>query len=154
MVNKVILVGRLGRDPETKYTGSGAAVTNFSIATDEQWKDRNGEKQKKTEWHKIVAWQKLAEIIQQYCTKGQLVYIEGRLQTRKWKDNNDVERYTTEIVADTLRMLGGGKGRDDDGRRNESSAGQTRGSSEKAQGATAGYGSSAGPEISDEDIPF
>lgn len=141
MVNKVILVGRLGRDPEVRYTGSGQAVANFSVATDEQWKDRNGEKQQRTEWHKLVAWGKLAEIVQQYVVKGQLVYIEGKLQTRKWKDKENVERYTTEIVADTLRMLSRGNGGENGGSRNESSAGQTN-------------HSSSGPEISDEDIPF
>lgn len=143
MVNKVILVGRLGKDPETRYTGSGKAVANFSVATDETWKDNSGEKQQKTEWHKIVAWGKLAEIVQQYCTKGQLVYIEGKLQTRKWEDKEKVTRYSTEIVADTLRMLGRGSGGGDNGGRNESSAGQTKSN----QGSTA-------PEISDEDIPF
>jgi single-strand DNA-binding protein len=147
LVNKAILVGRLGRDPETRYTGGGVAVTNFSIATDEQWKDRNGEKQKKTEWHKLVAWSKLAEIIQQYCKKGQMVYVEGRLQTREWQDKEGVKRYSTEIVADTLRMLGGGRGADgDSGDRHETSAGRTASTSNTSQ--------ASGPEISDEDIPF
>lgn len=151
MVNKAILVGRLGRDPETRYTGGGVAVANFSVATDEQWKDKNGEKQKKTEWHKIVAWSKLAEIIQQYCKKGQLVYIEGRLQTQEWQDKEGVKRYTTEIVADTLRMLGGGRGSEGDSGsdRHETSSGRTQSQSTNRQASN-----SIGPEISDEDIPF
>src|SRR5947208_16889988 len=106
-VNKVILVGRLGRDPETRYTGSGQAVANFSVATDESYKDRNGERQKRTEWHKIVVWGKQAEIAQQYLKKGSLVFIEGRIQSREWQDKEGQKRTSFEIVADNLRMLGG-----------------------------------------------
>lgn len=105
MVNKVFLVGRLGRDPEMRYTGSGTAVVNFSVATDERWSDKNGERQKSTEWHKIVAWSKLAEICNQYLGKGQLVYIEGKLQTREWDDRDGNKRKTTEIVASNMQML-------------------------------------------------
>jgi single-strand DNA-binding protein len=153
-VNKAILVGRLGRDPETRYTSGGQAVCNFTLATDSSYKDRSGERQKKTEWHRIVLWGKLAEIAQQYLKKGQLVYIEGRLQTREWEDKRDGQkRTTTEIVGNEMRMLGS-----------------------RAEGAAAGAGASAapssrpvdadadagamheephaGPEISDEDIPF
>jgi len=106
-VNKVMLVGRLGRDPETRYTGGGQAVANFSVATDETYKDRNGEKQKRTEWHKIVVWGKQAEIAQQYLKKGSLVFIEGRIQSREWQDKEGQKRTSFEIVANNFRMLGG-----------------------------------------------
>src|SRR5256884_527909 len=106
-VNRVILVGRLGRDPETRYTGSGQAVANFSVATDESYKDRNGERQKRTEWHKIVVWGKQAEIAQQYLKKGSLVFIEGRIQSREWQDKEGQKRTSFEIVATNFRMLGG-----------------------------------------------
>ena len=106
-INKVILVGRLGRDPEVRYTPSGAPVANFSIATSEEWKDREtGEKQERTEWHRIVAWRRLGEICGEYLHKGSQVYIEGRLQTRAWEDRDGNKRYTTEIVAQTMQMLG------------------------------------------------
>src|SRR6267378_1667164 len=105
-VNKVILVGRLGRDPETRFTGGGQAVANFSMATDETYKDKNGERQKRTEWHKIVVWSKLAEIAQQYLKKGSLLYLEGRLQTREWQDKEGQKRTTTEIVAANFRRPG------------------------------------------------
>ena len=105
-VNKVILVGRLGRDPETRYTPAGQGVCNFSLATDETFKDRNGERQKRTEWHKIVLWGKLAEIAQQYLKKGMLVYIEGRIQTRQWDDKNTGQKRTaTDIVGNVMRMF-------------------------------------------------
>jgi single-strand DNA-binding protein len=156
-VNRVILVGRLGRDPETRYTGSGQAVANFSVATDESYKDRNGERQKRTEWHKIVVWGKQAEIAQQYLKKGSLVFIEGRIQSREWQDKEGQKRTSFEIVANTFRMLGG--------RAEAAAAGAA------AMGAAApranddfeqpappeesyGGGSAGGPEISDEDIPF
>ncbi|MCI0422481.1 MAG: single-stranded DNA-binding protein, partial [Acidobacteria bacterium] len=105
-VNQVTLVGRLGKDPELKYTQGGDAVANFSVATDETWKDKSGEKQQRTEWHNIVAWKKLAEICGQYLRKGSQVLIQGRLQTRKWEDKDGNTRYTTEIVASNLVMLG------------------------------------------------
>src|SRR6202521_752025 len=105
-VNKAILVGRLGRDPETRYTSSGQAVANFTLATDETFKDRSGQRQKRTEWHRIVLWGKLAEITQQYLKKGMLIYIEGRIQTRQWEDKRDGQKKTTtEIVANVMRML-------------------------------------------------
>jgi single-strand DNA-binding protein len=111
-VNKVILVGRLGKDPEVRYTPSGAAVANFSIATSEEWKDKNtGEKQERTEWHRIVAWRRLGEICGEYLHKGSQIYIEGRLQTRSWEDRDGNKRYTTEIVAQNMQMLeAAGKG--------------------------------------------
>src|SRR5499433_1597988 len=106
-VNKVILVGRLGRDPETRFTTGGQAVANFSVATDESYKDRNGERQKRTEWHKIVVWGKQAEIAQQYLKKGSLVFIDGRIQSREWQDKEGQKRSSFEIVATNFRMLGG-----------------------------------------------
>ena len=106
-VNKVILVGNLGSDPDTRYTPSGVAVANFSIATTETWKDKNtGEKQEKTEWHRIVAWRRLGEICGEYLKKGSQVYIEGSLQTRAWEDKDGIKRYTTEVVAYKMQMLG------------------------------------------------
>ena len=110
-VNKVIIVGNLGRDPETRYMPNGEAVTNIAVATTESWKDKNsGEKKELTEWHRITFYRKLAEIAGQYLKKGSQVYIEGRLQTRKWTDKENVERYTTEIIADTMQMLGSRQG--------------------------------------------
>jgi len=105
MINKAILVGRLGKDPEVRYTPDGAMVTSFTLATDEQWKDKNGEKVQKTEWHKIVTFGKLAEICGNYLVKGKLIFIEGRIQTRSWDDKEGVKRYTTEIVANNMQML-------------------------------------------------
>jgi len=106
-VNKVILVGNLGRDPEVKYTPSGVTVANFSIATSEEWKDKEtGEKQERTEWHRIVAWRRLGEICGEYLHKGSQIYIEGKLQTRAWEDRDGNKRYTTEIVAQSMQMLG------------------------------------------------
>jgi single-strand DNA-binding protein len=106
-VNKVIIVGHLGKDPETRYSPDGGAITNISVATSEQWKDKaSGEKQERTEWHRVVAFQRLAEIMGEYLKKGALVYIEGKLQTRKWQDKQGADRYSTEIVAERLQMLG------------------------------------------------
>ena len=106
-INKVILVGNLGRDPELRHTKNGVPVANLSIATSETWSDKDGSKQERTEWHRIVLWDKLAEIAHKYLSKGRQVYLEGRLQTRVWKDNNGDKRYTTEIRGDQLVMLGG-----------------------------------------------
>ncbi len=107
-VNKVILVGYLGRDPEVRYTPSGTAVANVSLATTESWKDKqSGEQQDRTEWHRIVFFNRLAEIVGEYLKKGSQVYVEGRLQTRKWQDQGGQDRYTTEIVAGEMQMLGG-----------------------------------------------
>jgi single-strand DNA-binding protein len=160
-VNKVILVGRLGRDPETRYTGGGQAVANFSVATDESYKDKNGERQKRTEWHKIVVWGKQAEIAQQYLKKGSLIFIEGRIQSREWQDKEGQKRTSFEIVASNFRMLGG---------RSENAAAATAGGGAGARPggddfeshpavADDSYGTGSGqpgggPEISDEDIPF
>src|ERR1700733_7529704 len=158
-VNKVILVGRLGRDPETRYTGSGQAVANFSIATDETYKDKNGERQKRTEWHKIVVWGKQAEIAQQYLKKGSLIFIEGRIQSREWQDKEGQKRTSFEIVASNFRMLGGRA----DGAAAGAGGGVSRGGGgdfddqsgpEENFGSGGGHAPSSGPEISDEDIPF
>ena len=160
-VNKVILVGRLGRDPETRYTGGGQAVANFSMATDESYKDKNGERQKRTEWHKIVVWSKLAEIAQQYLKKGSLLYLEGRLQTREWQDKEGQKRTTTEIVATNFRMLGGraeGAAAGGGGGASRSTGDDMESHAAPADdsygGASGGGHAPSGPEISDEDIPF
>ncbi|MDE1981048.1 MAG: single-stranded DNA-binding protein [Betaproteobacteria bacterium] len=105
-VNKVILVGNLGRDPEVRYMPDGGAITNISVATTDTWKDKSGEKQERTEWHRVAFFGKLAEIAGEYLKKGSQVYIEGRLQTRKWQDKDGQDKYTTEIVADRMQMLG------------------------------------------------
>ena len=105
-VNKVILVGRLGKDPDLRYTASGTAVANFTLATSERYKDRNGESQEKTEWHNIVVWRNLAEICGKYLKKGKQVYIEGKIQTRSYDDRDGNKRYITEVVADQMQMLG------------------------------------------------
>ncbi len=156
-VNKVILIGNLGRDPETRYTTGGDAVTNLRIATTETWKDKSGEKQEKTEWHTVVLFGRQAEVAGEYLKKGRPVYIEGRLQTRKYTDKEGVEKYSTEIVADRMQLLGsrdGGGG---------SSGGDTDfGSAPAAGGAPAKSGGGAGkggggkPKTDDfdDDIPF
>lgn len=110
-VNKVILVGRLGNDPEIRYTQQGVAVTNFNIATSESWTDKNGQKQEKTEWHRIVVWGKIAELCSQYLQKGRQVFVEGRLQTRQWEDKEGSKRYTTEVVGSTVQFLDRGTDR-------------------------------------------
>ncbi|MBI5966448.1 MAG: single-stranded DNA-binding protein [Deltaproteobacteria bacterium] len=107
MINKVIFIGRLGADPEIRYTPSGAEVATFRIATSETWTNKNGEKEERTEWHRIVAWRGLAKICGEYLSKGKLVYIEGRLRTRSWEDRDGNKRFTTEIEATDMKMLGG-----------------------------------------------
>jgi len=161
-VNKVILVGRLGRDPETRYTSGGQAVANFSLATDETYKDRNGERQKRTEWHKIVVWGKQAEIAQQYLKKGSLVFIEGRIQSREWQDKEGQKRTSFEIVANNFRMLGGraegaaaSAGTGGGGSAGARAGGEDFDQAAPADDAGGGGGhAGGGPEISDEDIPF
>ena len=113
-VNKVILLGRVGQDPEMRYTENGTAIANFSVATSEQWKNKDGKKKEKTEWHKVVAWKRLGEICGEYLHKGSQVYIEGRIETRNWEGKDGNKRYTTEVVAHTMQMLGG-KSSDNDG---------------------------------------
>jgi len=154
-VNKVILVGRLGRDPETRYTGGGQAVGNFSVATDETFKDKNGERQKRTEWHRITVWGKQAEIAQQYLKKGSLVFIEGRIQSREWQDKEGQKRTSFDIVASNFRMLGGrGDGGGSGGGSFGGGGGARGGDQEPAGHADDFGGGTVGPEISDEDIPF
>lgn len=139
-LNKVELIGNLGRDPELRYTQGGVAVANFSIATTEQWKDGDGNKQEHTEWHRIVAWRQLGEIAAQYLTKGSQVYIEGRIRSKKWEDSDGNERTGTEILLDRMLMLGGG------------SQSQSQGQGHGGQGG-GGDQSRSGP-ITDDDIPF
>lgn len=158
MVNKVTLVGRLGKDPETRYTSGGQAVATVSLATDETYKDRAGERQKRTEWHRIVMWGKLAEIAQQYLKKGALVYIEGRIQSRQWEDKRDGQKKTSyEIVANTMKMLGG-RG---EGMAAGAAMGGGAGAPSHGRSSDADFDSgpmpdehAGGGEISDEDIPF
>lgn len=145
-INKVILIGRLGRDPEMKYTSGGTPFCRFSIATDDNWTDKgSGEKQERTEWHSIVVWDRLAEICNQYLTKGRLVYIEGSLQTREWDDKEGVKRKTTEVRARDMVMLGGGGGGGEGGMPSRSDSGG---------GPSSGPSGGGGSAITDDDIPF
>ena len=152
-VNKVILIGNLGRDPETRYMPDGGAVTNVSIATTESWKDKNGETQEKTEWHRVAFFGKLAEIAGEYLKKGSQVYVEGRLQTRKWQDKDGQDKYTTEIVADRMQMLGSRQGMG--GGEREGGGGDREGASRPAAAKPAA-GKPAGSKFDDfeDDIPF
>ncbi|HEY3299144.1 MAG TPA: single-stranded DNA-binding protein [Methylophilaceae bacterium] len=161
-VNKVILMGNLGRDPEVRYMPNGEAVANFSIATTENWKDKSGQKQEKTEWHNIVMYRKLAEIAGEYLKKGRPVYIEGRLQTRKW-EKDGVTRYSTEIIADQMQMLGGKDGGssnasydggDDMNQDSGYSAEPARTSQPPRQSAPAAKPASSGFDDFEDDIPF
>lgn len=138
-VNKVILVGRLGADPEIRYTTSGRANANFSLATNYYWKDQEGNKQEKTDWHRVIAWGKLAEIIGEWLKKGSAVYIEGRLQTRSYDDANGVKKYITEVVATDMEMLG--------------SKGQTDGGSQGGSPPPPSDSDSQGP-ADESDLPF
>jgi single-strand DNA-binding protein len=158
-INKVILVGNLGRDPETRYMPEGGAVTNVSIATTDTWKDKtSGEKKEATEWHRVVFFNRLAEIAGEYLKKGSQVYVEGRLRTRKWQDKEGQDKYTTEIVCDTMQMLGGRQGMGEGGGR-----GADRGESAESRGAPppegrpapAGAKKPAGKfDDMEDDIPF
>jgi len=162
-VNKVILVGRLGQNPEVRYTPSGSAVANFSVATNEAWTDKSGQKQERTEWHRVVVWGKLAELCSQYLAKGRQCYVEGRLQTREWTDKDGVKKYSTEVQAQTVQFLGSERG-GERGAGNESrapSAGQFGGASANAganfnqdAGGGFGMGAPAEPSFTEDDIPF
>ena len=144
-VNKVILVGNLGRDAELRYTPGGAAVATINMATTEVWNDKAGQKQEKTEWHRVVLWGKTAESLTDYLTKGKQIYVEGRLQTRQWDDKDGVKRYTTEIRADKIVLLGGGGGgRGASGDRGGDSMG----------GHTASPDPESSAPLTDDDIPF
>jgi single-strand DNA-binding protein len=138
MVNKAILIGRLGKDPEVRYKPDGTMVTNFNLATDEQWKDKSGEKVQKTEWHRIVTFGKLAEICGNYLVKGKLVFVEGRIQTRSWEDKDGVKRFTTEIIASNMQML--------------DSKGQSK--SDNSTSDTAAVSSHHDGNIPVDDVPF
>lgn len=162
-VNKVILIGNIGADPELRYTPNGSAVSNFNIATNESWTDSSGERQERTEWHRIVVWGRLAEICNQYLRKGSKVYIEGRLQTRSWEGQDGQKRYTTEVVARDMQML---SGRDDpdagggfsQGQRPqaEGASGNRQGSAETGGSSNADQGRSDPPGYggADDDLPF
>lgn len=136
-VNRVTLIGNLGKDPEVRFTKTGTAVASFSIATTEKWTNKEGNKEEKTEWHRIVAWGKLGEICGEYLNKGKQVYIEGKLQTRQWDDKEGVKHYTTEIVASQMVMLGHADGGHEQGSQHSSSS---------------GHGSA--DDFEDDDIPF
>jgi single-strand DNA-binding protein len=162
-VNKVILLGNLGRDPETRYTTGGDAVTNLNIATSEQWKDKSGEKQERTEWHRVVLFGRQAEVAGEYLKKGRSVYIEGRLQTRKYTDKDGVEKYSTEIVADRMQLIGGSRessggdaeftagGGAPGGRREGASPGAPTGAGASSKGGAA---AKKNVDDFDDDIPF
>jgi single-strand DNA-binding protein len=144
-VNKVILLGNLGKDAELRYTPGGGAVSTFNLATTEVWNDRNNQRQEKTEWHRVVLWGKQAESLQEYLKKGKQIYVEGRLQTRSWDDKDGNKRYTTEIKADRVTLLGGGSGR----------------GSSSGQGMDRASHPASGPDdapqmepITEDDIPF
>jgi len=147
-INKVIIVGNLGNDPETRYMPSGSAVTNLTVATNESWKDKaTGEQKDRTEWHKVAMFNRLAEIAAEYLRKGSQVYIEGKLRTRKWQDKSGQDRWTTEIIADEMQMLGGRGG----------AGGGGGGSAPSSSGQGSGPPSAppqAGPDDFDDDIPF
>ena len=147
-VNKVIIVGNLGKDPETRYAPSGDAVTNITVATTETWKDKaTGEKREATEWHRVVFFGKLAEIAGQFLKKGYKVYLEGKLKTRKWQDKDGHERYTTEINADEMKMLGGkGDGQQSDPQRQQQASQRPQAPQKPASGG--------GFDSMDDDIPF
>ena len=167
-VNKVILVGNLGRDVELRYTPGGVAVANFSIATTRVWNDRSGQRQEETEWHRIVSWDKQADTANKFLRRGRQVYIEGRLQTRKWEDRDGNTRYTTEVRAERLVLLGRRDDDADDGRTDHSDAqsGQTMGGPASGRGREAGGpqpgerpdpappGPDTAAELTDDDIPF
>lgn len=155
-VNKVILIGNLGRDPEIRYTPDGVAIANVTIATTDYWNDRNtGERQERTEWHRVVFFRRLAEIVEQYVKKGSKIYVEGRLQTRKW-ERDGVERYTTEIIANEMTMLdsrgdAGSAGGDFEQRQQPAAAG---GGQQREKAAAAQSESSGFDNFDDDDIPF
>ena len=158
-VNKVILLGNLGRDPETRYTTGGDAVTNLNIATSEQWKDKNGEKQERTEWHRVVLFGRQAEVAGEYLKKGRSVYIEGRLQTRKYTDKDGVEKYSTEIVADRMQLIGSARDAGSGGDAEFSGGSGGGGAPRRESGGggakpATGGGAKKNVDDFDDDIPF
>src|SRR5437867_435406 len=154
-VNKVILIGRLGADPEVRYTPSGAPVANFRIATSESWNDKQGQRQERTEWHRIVAWGKLAELCGEYLSKGRQVFVEGRLQTRAWDDREGNKRYTTEIQAREITFLGG-RGEAAERKQpavSEEAPAQAAGAAAGGEAQEPGYDYGP-PPMNDDDVPF
>lgn len=153
-VNKVILVGNLGRDPETRYTADGAAITNITIATSDRWKDKaSGEMKEATEWHRVAFFGRLAEIAGEYLKKGSQVYVEGRIRTRKWQDKEGQDRYTTEVIAEEMKMLGSRQGMGGDP---DSGADESRAPARSAGAGSKPAASKPAPSIAemDDDIPF
>jgi single-strand DNA-binding protein len=156
-LNKAMLIGRLGKDPEVRYTKSGDPVASFSLATDDNWKDKQGNRQERTEWHNIVAWGKLADFAQNYLKKGRQVYVEGRIQTRDWTDNQSVKHYKTEVVANSIRFIGPNPdgsprgGDEDTSSPARSRGGQGRGSSAPPSQPQSPEGDG---EYIEDDIPF
>lgn len=153
-MNKVILLGRLGQDPELKYTPSGVAVCNFSLATSETWNDKtSGKKQEKTEWHRVVVWGKLAELCSQYLSKGRQTFVEGRIQTRSWEDQDGIKRYAVEINATTVQFIGA---TNTDADSNDSSYGQSNTGNEDPSKSSQpqDYNISSDANFSSDDIPF
>ncbi|MFP2911301.1 single-stranded DNA-binding protein [Pyxidicoccus sp. 3LFB2] len=164
-VNKVILIGNLGADPEVRFTPGGQAVANFRIATSESWTDKNGQKQERTEWHRIVVWGKLAELCGEYLKKGRQCYVEGRLQTREWTDKENRKNYTTEVVANAVTFLGGRDAGEGMGMGGGGGGGRRQGPAQRGNGngMDTDYGQpppmddsnmGGGPGAGDDDIPF
>src|ERR1043166_3623185 len=154
-VNKVILVGNLGKDPEVRYTPSGQAVANFTVATNEAWTDKAGQKQERTEWHRVVVWGKAAENCGEYLSKGRQVYVEGRLQTREWTNKEGAKQYTTEVVANQVLFLqGGDRGSRGGSKSSGGPAADDFGAPPPDMDQGGGSGGGAPPKGSDDDIPF
>ncbi len=155
-INKVMLIGNLGKDPEIRYMPSGDAIANLTLATTENWKDKSGEKQEKTEWHRVSMFGRLAEIAGEYLKKGSSVYIEGKLQTRKWQDKDGNDRYTTEIVANEMKMLGGRASSGGDTGMDQSEPRQSRPAGKPAATSSAASKPASGSGFDDmeDDIPF
>ena len=154
-INKVIIVGNVGGDPETRYMPSGSAVTNLTVATNESWKDKQtGEQKERTEWHRVAMFNRLAEIAAEYLRKGSQVYIEGKLRTRKWQDKSGQDRYTTEIIADEMQMLGGRGGSGGGGNFGGGSQGGDQGSGQSGGQGGGNAPPQPGPDDFDDDIPF
>lgn len=153
-INKVILIGRLGSDPEVRYTTGGGAVANFNMATNESWTDKSGQKQERTEWHRIVVWGKLGELCAQYLAKGRQAFIEGRLQTREWTDKEGHKRYTTEIVAQNVQFLGGPGDRASTGPSDHAAPHSASSASSASNDFEPPSFGSKGGGIADDDVPF
>ncbi len=154
-INKVIIVGNVGGDPETRYMPSGSAVTNLTVATNESWKDKQtGEQKERTEWHRVAMFNRLAEIAAEYLRKGSQVYIEGKLRTRKWQDKGGQDRYTTEIIADEMQMLGGRGGSGGGGNFGGGSQGGDQGGGQSGGQGGGNAPPQPGPDDFDDDIPF